>query len=115
MTVHKSQGSEFDRVLLVLPEADMPLLTRELLYTGVTRARERLHLVAGTDVLRAAVRRRSRRTSGLVDALLGRESSSRPQPEPPAPSSGTPAAETPAGEKPSGETPVGQPTQLSLF
>lgn len=92
MTVHKSQGSEFDRVLLTLPEADMPLLTRELLYTGVTRAREHLHLVATAGVLRAAISRRSRRASGLSDALLGRE----PSPAaPPEPSAAKPAVRAP--------------------
>jgi len=40
LTVHKSQGSEFDRLLLILPDQDSPVLTRELLYTGITRARE---------------------------------------------------------------------------
>lgn len=77
MTVHKSQGSEFDNVLLVLPEDLAPadgdaargLLSRELLYTGITRARRRVDLVASDDVLAAALARSSRRRSGLVDAL----------------------------------------------
>jgi exodeoxyribonuclease V alpha subunit len=98
MTVHKSQGSEFDRVLLTLPESDMPLLTRELLYTGVTRARERLWLVAEAGVLRAAIGRRGRRASGLIDALLGAE--------PPPPS---PAVEPQPPPSPA------EPRQLSLF
>ena len=42
MTVHKSQGSEFDHVILVLPDRSVPILTQELIYTGVTRAKERL-------------------------------------------------------------------------
>ncbi len=69
MTVHKSQGSEFERVLLLLPERDMPLLTRELLYTAVTRARRSVLIVGGPHVLEAAVERRSERASGLREAL----------------------------------------------
>lgn len=71
MTVHKSQGSEFDEVLLVLPDKDVPVLTRELLYTGITRARRRVAVWAGEDVIRAAVSRRIRRMSGLRHALWG--------------------------------------------
>jgi exodeoxyribonuclease V alpha subunit len=69
MTVHKSQGSELREVLLVLPDVDSRVLTRELLYTGITRARERVTLV-GTDrrVLEAAGRP-VQRSSGLLDAL----------------------------------------------
>jgi exodeoxyribonuclease V alpha subunit len=69
MTVHKSQGTEFDRVLLVLPEGDARVLSRELLYTGVTRARKRVDLWAGEEALRAALSRRIERVSGLRDAL----------------------------------------------
>ncbi|TSE37334.1 RecBCD enzyme subunit RecD [Tepidimonas fonticaldi] len=72
LTVHKSQGSEFHHVVLVLPpDADSPILTRELLYTGLTRARERLTLVlpGGAATLRAALRRRTERDSALRDAL----------------------------------------------
>jgi exodeoxyribonuclease V alpha subunit len=72
MTVHKSQGTEFDRVLLVLPEKDARVLTRELLYTGVTRARKRVDLWAGEEALRAALSRRIERVSGLRDALWDR-------------------------------------------
>ena len=95
MTVHKSQGSEFDRVLLVLPPEDVALLTRELLYTGVTRARRRLHLVATAEILRRTIARRSRRSSGLVAALLGREARRLPEAEV--------------------RAPVTEPVQLSLF
>ncbi len=73
MTVHKSQGSEFDDVLLVLPELDTPLLTRELLYTGITRTRRNLSILASESVIRSAVSRRIERTSGLRDALWGPE------------------------------------------
>lgn len=74
MTVHKSQGSEFDRVLLVLPEHDAPLLTRELVYTAVTRARERFEVSGSEALLRLAVARRLQRPSGLRDALWGDDS-----------------------------------------
>jgi exodeoxyribonuclease V alpha subunit len=69
MTIHKSQGTEFDRVLLVLPEGDARVLTRELLYTGVTRARRRVDLWAGEAALVSALSRRIERVSGLRDAL----------------------------------------------
>jgi exodeoxyribonuclease V alpha subunit len=72
MTVHKSQGSEFAEVLLVLPESDSRALTRELIYTGITRARHRVVLVAGSQRLRESVARRVKRSSGLHDALWGR-------------------------------------------
>ncbi len=67
MTVHKSQGSEFGRVALVLPPGQSPLLTRELLYTGVTRAREEVMVVlpGGEPSLRHALQQRVRRASGL--------------------------------------------------
>lgn len=71
MTVHKSQGSEFDRVLLVLPEEDNPILSRELIYTGITRARSRLEISASSSILSTAVVRQLRRASGLKDALWG--------------------------------------------
>jgi exodeoxyribonuclease V alpha subunit len=71
MTVHKSQGSEFDEVLLSLPEEDSPVLSRELIYTALTRARRRFTLVGRREVLAAAIERRIERTSGLRDALWG--------------------------------------------
>jgi len=69
MTVHKSQGSEFDHVFLVLPETDAPVLTRELLYTAVTRARRSVTLWGSEKILRAAVGRKIERSSGLRDGL----------------------------------------------
>lgn len=69
MTVHKSQGSEFDRVLLILPDRDSPVLTRELIYTAVTRARERVEIWGHEGVFQGAVSRRIERMSGLRDAL----------------------------------------------
>jgi exodeoxyribonuclease V alpha subunit len=71
MTVHKSQGSEFGRVLLVLPDRDTPLATRELVYTGLTRARRAVEWWVNEGVLRAAVNRRTERSSGLREALWG--------------------------------------------
>lgn len=69
MTVHKSQGSEFDHVLLALPDVDSPLVTRELLYTAITRARERVEIWGDEVVLLAGVERRLERSSGLRAAL----------------------------------------------
>ena len=69
LSVHKAQGSEFDEVLVVLPEQDAPLLTRELLYTAVSRARKRVRLVGPKEVVAAALERRAQRYSGLVDAI----------------------------------------------
>lgn len=69
MTVHKSQGSEFTAVALVLPGRVSPVLTRELVYTGITRAKSRVVVYAPEDVLAEAVTRRVVRASGLRDAL----------------------------------------------
>ena len=69
MTVHKSQGSEFERVLIILPDRDVPLLTRELLYTAIARARTGVEICATEAVLAAAIARRVIRSSGLRDAL----------------------------------------------
>ncbi|MBY0340772.1 MAG: AAA family ATPase, partial [Rhodocyclaceae bacterium] len=69
MTVHKSQGSEFDAVALVLPEAQGDLVTRELVYTAVTRARRSAAIWASEAALRAACTRRIMRHSGLVARL----------------------------------------------
>ena len=70
MTVHKSQGSEFDHVALVLPDGRNPILTRELVYTGITRAKRRFTLVAGDfGVLGWALVRRVRRSGGLAELL----------------------------------------------
>jgi exodeoxyribonuclease V alpha subunit len=66
MTVHKSQGSEFEHVALVLPERIKPVLTRELLYTGITRAKSQLTLVVPqSGVLRQAVLQQVVRSGGL--------------------------------------------------
>ncbi|HEY8096649.1 MAG TPA: exodeoxyribonuclease V subunit alpha [Methylobacter sp.] len=67
MTIHKSQGSEFEEVLIVLPEASNPVLTKELLYTAITRAKKTIKLVAGEAVFTATVRQKIERITGLVD------------------------------------------------
>jgi exodeoxyribonuclease V alpha subunit len=69
MTVHKSQGSEFSRVLLILPGQRSAILTRELLYTAVSRARDSLKIFGVGEVLVAACRERIERTSGLREQL----------------------------------------------
>ena len=69
VTVHKSQGSEFDVVLLLLPERDTPVLTRELVYTGMTRAKKKVEIWGKEEIFLAAVSRRIERASGLSDAL----------------------------------------------
>jgi len=69
MTVHKSQGSEFDKVLLVLPDRDSQVLTRELIYTAVTRARKGVSIHGSEAVLRSALSRSTERLSGLSDTL----------------------------------------------
>jgi len=73
MTVHKSQGSEFDRVLLLLPPRDAAPLTRELIYTGLTRARVQAEVWGNESVFLDAVRRRVERDSGLEHALWSEE------------------------------------------
>jgi exodeoxyribonuclease V alpha subunit len=69
MTVHKAQGSEFDDVVLVLPDTDLPLLTRELLYTAVTRARRSVLVVGLPNLLARATSRTVERHSGVMDKL----------------------------------------------
>lgn len=69
MTVHKAQGSEFDAVWLQLPAADSRVLSRELLYTGLTRARRSLHVLGPADAIAWALARHARRISGLAQRL----------------------------------------------
>ncbi|MHB8766354.1 MAG: ATP-binding domain-containing protein, partial [Deferrisomatales bacterium] len=71
LTVHKSQGSEFDRVLLVLGDRPTRALTRELVYTGLTRARRHAEVWAAEAAFLAACHARATRASGLRDALWG--------------------------------------------
>jgi exodeoxyribonuclease V alpha subunit len=71
MTIHKSQGSEFTRVLLILPEAeDLPLLGRELLYTAVTRAKQGIHIIANRATLGRALRLVAPPVSCLREKLI---------------------------------------------
>ncbi len=69
MTIHKSQGSEFDRIVMILPAAASPIFTRELIYTGITRARRTVTIWTDDDIFKAAVRARVERRSGLKDGL----------------------------------------------
>ncbi len=65
MTIHKSQGSQFEAAAVLLPDPDSRILTRELLYTAVTRARRRLILAGSPEAVTAAVARPVARASGL--------------------------------------------------
>ena len=67
MTRHKSQGSEFEEVLIILPETINPVLTKELLYTAITRAKKTIHLVANAAVFSSTVRQRVQRVTGLIN------------------------------------------------
>ncbi|MGR9046614.1 MAG: exodeoxyribonuclease V subunit alpha [Gammaproteobacteria bacterium] len=69
MTIHKSQGSEFDEVLIVLPDRMNPVLTKELLYTAVTRAKKTVRLVSGENVFVETVQRKIQRFGGLAAKL----------------------------------------------
>jgi len=69
MTVHKSQGSEFERILLLLPDRDSEGLTRELIYTAVTRAKKAVEIWGKDSSFITAVSRKVDRSSGLEGAL----------------------------------------------
>jgi len=69
LTIHKSQGSELDAVAIVLPDDDLPLLTRELLYTGITRARQSVVLCGTRAALHNGAKRTALRHSGLADRM----------------------------------------------
>lgn len=75
MTVHKSQGSEFDKVIIILPDRPSPVLTRELLYTALTRAREGVEVWGTAEIFKRAVEVSISRHSGLRDKLLSGVSS----------------------------------------
>jgi len=72
MTIHKTQGSEFEHVTLILPEQGSPILSRELLYTGITRASKQFTLWGTESVWRLAVTHRIKRYSGLAERVFGR-------------------------------------------
>ncbi|MFM7059933.1 MAG: exodeoxyribonuclease V subunit alpha [Actinomycetes bacterium] len=71
MTIHKSQGSEYDHVVVMLPPPGSPLLTRELLYTAVTRAKRSVTVIGSAEALETAVTTVTERASGLREALSG--------------------------------------------
>ena len=70
MTVHKAQGSEYERISLLLPDIDVPLLTREILYTAVTRARTEVRVAGIRSMLTVGLKRQFARKSGLRDAIV---------------------------------------------
>ncbi len=69
-TIHKAQGSEFDAVAIMMPEQDIPILTREALYTGVTRSRRSVVIVGQEELLRVGIARAIERFSGLGEELV---------------------------------------------
>ena len=69
MTIHKSQGSQFAHPFVVLPDRASPIVTRELVYTAITRARERVTIAASPTLLLAALERRVPRASELGGLL----------------------------------------------
>lgn len=72
MTVHKSQGSQFEEALLLLPDRPNPIVTKELLYTGITRVSRAIHIWSSEAALRQAILTLTQRDTGLRDDLLGR-------------------------------------------
>lgn len=72
LTIHRSQGSQVDQVTVLLPQPDSRLLSRELLYTAITRARQVVRVVGSEETVREAVRRRAQRASGLAARLARR-------------------------------------------
>jgi exodeoxyribonuclease V alpha subunit len=71
MTVHKSQGSEFENLYLILPDKDYSVLSRELIYTAITRAGRSVTILGKEEVLRTSISRVIERKSGLHDSLWG--------------------------------------------
>ncbi|RLC26228.1 MAG: exodeoxyribonuclease V subunit alpha [Deltaproteobacteria bacterium] len=71
MTVHKSQGSEFENLYLILPDKDYSVLSRELIYTAITRASQSVTILGKEEVLRTSISRVIERKSGLHDSLWG--------------------------------------------
>ena len=69
LTIHKSQGSEFDEILVILPDTTSPVLTRELIYTAITRAKKRVEIWGREEIFQTAVGSRIERTSGLRETL----------------------------------------------
>jgi exodeoxyribonuclease V alpha subunit len=74
MTIHKSQGSEFDKVFMVLPEREnIQLLTRELLYTGITRAKKQVFMQGKKDIILKSAAEKVKRASGIIERMVGVE------------------------------------------
>ncbi|MFT7423018.1 MAG: exodeoxyribonuclease V alpha subunit, partial [Psychromonas sp.] len=69
MTVHKSQGSEFEHTVLALPENHVSVVSRELIYTAITRAKKQLTLFADLSLMASAIRHKTKRFSCLVERL----------------------------------------------
>jgi exodeoxyribonuclease V alpha subunit len=71
LTIHRSQGSEFDQVVVILPNDESPLATRELIYTGITRARKCVHVWGAEATVRKALDERVLRCTLLEASLQG--------------------------------------------
>ena len=69
MTIHKSQGSEYDELLIVLPDRDSPVLSRELIYTGITRSKKKVTIIGNRKVFLNGIQRRISRSSGIEKRL----------------------------------------------
>ncbi|MCK5917313.1 MAG: exodeoxyribonuclease V subunit alpha [Cocleimonas sp.] len=69
MTIHKSQGSEFKRVLIILPTEDTPVLTRQLIYTGITRAKKKLDIISSSTILELGIKREIPQATQIRSAL----------------------------------------------
>lgn len=78
LTIHESQGSEHEHVTVILPHLDLPHMTRELLYTAVSRARKTASLLASRETLHKMITRRCLRASGLLNTLIQLKGSTRP-------------------------------------
>lgn len=70
MTIHKSQGSEFDTVVVLMPDIEVPILTRELLYTGITRAKSLAKIVVKQSILDFTISRQVQRSSGITKRIM---------------------------------------------
>ena len=72
LTVHQSQGSEFDHVILVMPEKASPVLSQALIYTAITQAKKSIQIISKNDILKQAISLRNSRQTGISDRLLCR-------------------------------------------
>lgn len=70
MTIHKSQGSEFENVLIILPERSNPILNKELLYTAITRAKNQVKIISQPDIFYKCIQQQTHRLSGLAETIL---------------------------------------------